>query len=55
MANIYGYVRVSSTDQNEDRQLLAMQSRDVPKETSIRISSPARILTGRSIGSCSKG
>ena len=31
MANIYGYVRVSSTDQNEDRQLLAMQSRDVPK------------------------
>ena len=31
MANNYGYVRVSSTDQNEDRQLLAMQSRDVPK------------------------
>lgn len=31
MANIYGYVRVSNTDQNEDRQLLAMQSRDVPK------------------------
>ena len=23
--NIYGYVRVSSTDQNEDRQLLAMR------------------------------
>ncbi len=32
MANIYGYVRVSSTDQNEDRQLLAMQSRAVPEK-----------------------
>ncbi len=26
---IYGYVRVSSTDQNEDRQILAMQERGV--------------------------
>ena len=28
--NIYGYVRVSSTDQNEDRQMMALQRRDVP-------------------------
>jgi len=28
----YGYVRVSSTDQNEDRQLIAMQERSVPRE-----------------------
>ena len=28
---IYGYIRVSSTDQNEDRQLLAMQEKKVPK------------------------
>lgn len=27
---IYGYVRVSSTDQNEDRQILAMQENGVP-------------------------
>lgn len=27
----YGYVRVSSQDQNEDRQLLAMRERDVPE------------------------
>ena len=27
----YGYVRVSSTDQNEDRQLIAMQEKLVPK------------------------
>ena len=28
--NVYGYVRVSSTDQNEDRQMLAMQKNAVP-------------------------
>lgn len=27
---IYGYIRVSSTDQNEDRQLLAMRELDIP-------------------------
>lgn len=27
---IYGYVRVSSTDQNEDRQMIALQEADVP-------------------------
>ncbi len=30
--NIYGYVRVSSTDQNEDRQILAMQEKNVPEK-----------------------
>lgn len=29
---IYGYIRVSSTDQNEDRQLLALRQRGVPEE-----------------------
>ena len=29
---IYGYVRVSSTDQNEDRQLIAMGELGIPKE-----------------------
>jgi len=28
---IYGYIRVSSTDQNEDRQLLAMNGLNIPK------------------------
>ena len=27
---IYGYIRVSSTDQNEDRQLMAMREKQVP-------------------------
>ena len=29
MTNIYGYVRVSSTDQNEDRQLIAMSEQNI--------------------------
>ena len=31
MANIYGYVRVSSIDQNEDRQIIVMDENNVPK------------------------
>ena len=30
MAIIYGYIRVSSQDQNEDRQLIAMAEKHVP-------------------------
>ncbi len=32
MNNVYGYVRVSSIDQNEDRQMLAMEKVNVPKK-----------------------
>ena len=32
MNSIYGYVRVSSIDQNEDRQLLEMEKRAVPEK-----------------------
>lgn len=32
MSTIYGYVRVSSTDQNEDRQILAMEEANVPRD-----------------------
>ena len=32
MVNIYGYVRVSSRDQNEDRQLLAFQEVGIPEK-----------------------
>lgn len=32
MGNVYGYVRVSSTDQNEDRQLRAMKEMNVPED-----------------------
>ena len=32
MGNVYGYIRVSSTDQKEDRQLIAMQKMEVQKK-----------------------
>ncbi len=32
MANTYGYVRVSSTDQNEDRQMIALSACEIPKK-----------------------
>ena len=28
---VYGYIRVSSTDQNEDRQIIALREKDVPE------------------------
>lgn len=31
MTNTYGYVRVSSTDQNEDRQMIALFACEIPK------------------------
>ncbi|MDE6903098.1 MAG: recombinase family protein [Lachnospiraceae bacterium] len=33
--NIYGYVRVSTVDQNEDRQLIAMQELSIPPQNLI--------------------
>ena len=32
MGNIYGYVRVSDRNQNEDRQIIAMQQMEVPEQ-----------------------
>lgn len=32
MANVYGYVRVSSRDQNEDRQMSALQELSIPEK-----------------------
>ena len=32
MGNIYGYIRVSSREQNEDRQVIAMKEMQVPEE-----------------------
>ena len=51
MGNVYGYVRVSSIDQNEDRQMIAMSDNNVRKAMFILISSRTRILSGRSIRS----
>lgn len=32
MGNVYGYVRVSSKDQNEDRQVIMMREMQVPED-----------------------
>ena len=32
MTNTYGYVRVSSTDQNEDRQIIALSACEIPEK-----------------------
>lgn len=32
MGNIYGYVRVSSMDQNEDRQMVALGEKEIPSK-----------------------
>ena len=32
MSTVYGYIRVSSIDQNEERQCLAMTERGIPED-----------------------
>ena len=32
MSEVYGYIRVSSRDQNEDRQMIAMEEMNVPRD-----------------------
>lgn len=32
MGNLYGYIRVSTREQNEDRQVLALREMDVPEK-----------------------
>ena len=46
---VYGYVRVSSKDQNEDRQMIALREVGVPEKTYLLISSLGRISIVRSI------
>ena len=52
IAEIYGYVRVSTRDQNEDQQLIALRELQVPKKIFLSTNNPARILTVRSTKSC---
>lgn len=49
MAEIYGYVRVSTKEQNEERQMVALRAVHVPKQHIFWINSRERILTGRTI------
>ncbi|MFR9161584.1 MAG: recombinase family protein [Ruthenibacterium lactatiformans] len=49
-----GYIRVSTREQNEERQVIAMRKSGCRTEIFIRTNSRARILTARSIKSCSE-
>ena len=49
----YGYVRVSSRDQNEDRQMIAMKQEGIEGKTSSLISSRERTLTDLHTPECS--
>ena len=46
MALIYGYIRVSTRDQNEDRQVIALREMAVPEDNIYRMTcSISRALT----------
>ena len=55
MSQTYGYVRVSTKEQNEARQLAAFDVAGIRRKTSIWTSAPVRILTGRSTAGCCAG
>lgn len=48
----YAYVRVSTKEQNVDRQLKALEPYDIPKKNIYVIISQEKILKGRNIKKC---
>ena len=52
MGNVYGYIRVSSKDQNEDRQVITMHKMQVPVENIYIDKQSAKISIGHNIGDC---
>ena len=52
MGNVYGYVRVSTKDQNEDRQLIALQEMSIPEKNIFEINNPARTSNVRCTNEC---
>lgn len=50
MGILYGYIRVSTREQNEDRQILALKDLSIPEKNLFIISNLARILNARSTG-----
>lgn len=52
MGAIYGYIRVSTREQNEDRQLLALREMDVSERNIFLDKQPAKTSTVRRTGGC---
>lgn len=46
----YGYARVSTKEQNEERQLIALTAFGITAHAILWISSPGKISSGHSIG-----
>lgn len=55
VSNIYGYVRVSSREQNEDRQIIALQELSISEKTYILTNSQEKILIDLNIKDCFAG
>ena len=51
----YGYARVSSKEQNEERQLIALRAAGLHKHQIFLDKQPGRILTATSISGCCEG
>lgn len=49
MGELYGYVRISSVDQNEDRQMIELQKVGIAKDYILWINSREGILTAHNI------
>ena len=52
--NIYGYVRVSSTDQNENRQMIALRKAAVPEKNILGYYYYVEIYNYKGVAVCSE-
>lgn len=50
MGNLYGYIRVSTREQNEERQILALKELSIPEKHLFIDKQSVRILNVLSIG-----
>jgi DNA invertase Pin-like site-specific DNA recombinase len=51
MPEVYGYIRVSTREQNEDRQLIALESLSIPAKIYTWISSRGKTSSDHNIRS----
>lgn len=52
---VYGYIRVSSTDQNEDKQMVALRGVPVPPNRIYMDKQSGKDFSGRSTSGCCGG